>query len=73
MFRLFRPMLPSIQATQGGPLFDLDGKVVGINSQIYSRSGGYQGLAFAIPIDVAMEVANQIIEDGRGFSRISWR
>ena len=49
----------------GGPLFDLDGKVVGINSQIYSRSGGYQGLAFAIPIDVAMEVAEQIIEDGR--------
>ena len=48
----------------GGPLFDLNGKVVGINSQIYSRSGGYQGLAFAIPIDVAMEVANQIIEDG---------
>ena len=48
----------------GGPLFDLDGKVVGINSQIYSRSGGYQGLAFAIPIDVAMEVAEQIIESG---------
>jgi len=48
----------------GGPLFDLDGKVVGINSQIYSRSGGYQGLAFAIPIDVAMEVADQIIETG---------
>ena len=48
----------------GGPLFDLNGKVVGINSQIYSRSGGYQGLAFAIPIDVAMEVAEQIIDDG---------
>jgi serine protease Do len=48
----------------GGPLFDLKGRVVGINSQIYSRSGGYQGLAFAIPIDVAMEVAEQIIEDG---------
>ena len=48
----------------GGPLFDLDGKVVGINSQIYSRSGGYQGLAFAIPIDVAMEVAEQIIDKG---------
>jgi serine protease Do len=52
----------------GGPLFDLNGKVVGINSQIYSRSGGYQGLAFAIPIDVAMEVADQIIEEG-GVSR----
>ena len=48
----------------GGPLFDLDGKVVGINSQIYSRSGGYQGLAFAIPINVAIDVANQIIEKG---------
>ena len=48
----------------GGPLFDLNGKVVGINSQIYSRSGGYQGLAFAIPIDVAMEVADQIIKEG---------
>jgi serine protease Do len=48
----------------GGPLFDLDGKVIGINSQIYSRSGGYQGLAFAIPINVAVDVANQIIEKG---------
>jgi len=48
----------------GGPLFDLDGKVVGINSQIYSRSGGYQGLAFAIPINVAVDVAKQIIEKG---------
>ena len=48
----------------GGPLFDLDGKVVGINSQIYSRSGGYQGLAFAIPINVAIDVAEQIIEKG---------
>ena len=47
----------------GGPLFDLDGKVVGINSQIYSRSGGYQGLAFAIPINVAVDVANQIIDN----------
>jgi len=48
----------------GGPLFDLDGRVVGINSQIYSRSGGYQGLAFAIPIIVAVDVANQIIDKG---------
>ena len=48
----------------GGPLFDLDGKVVGINSQIYSRSGGYQGLAFAIPINVAIDVAKQIMEKG---------
>jgi serine protease Do len=48
----------------GGPLFNLDGDVVGINSQIYSRSGGYQGLAFAIPINVAMDVADQIIKNG---------
>ena len=48
----------------GGPLFNLDGKVVGINSQIYSRSGGYQGLAFAIPINVAIDVADQIITNG---------
>ena len=48
----------------GGPLFNLDGDVVGINSQIYSRSGGYQGLAFAIPINVALDVADQIINSG---------
>jgi len=48
----------------GGPLFNLNGEVVGINSQIYSRSGGYQGLAFAIPINVAVDVANQIINSG---------
>ncbi len=44
----------------GGPLFNLRGEVVGINSQIYSRSGGYQGLSFAIPIDVAMNVGKQL-------------
>jgi len=48
----------------GGPLFNLEGEVVGINSQIYSRSGGYQGLAFAIPINVAIDVADQIINSG---------
>ena len=48
----------------GGPLFNLNGEVVGINSQIYSRSGGYQGLAFAIPINVAIDVADQIINSG---------
>ena len=48
----------------GGPLFNLDGEVVGINSQIYSRSGGYQGLAFAIPINVAVDVADHIITNG---------
>ena len=49
----------------GGPLFNLNGEVVGINSQIYSRSGGYMGLSFAIPIDVAMEVQNQLRVHGK--------
>ncbi len=48
----------------GGPLFNLDGEVVGINSQIYSRSGGFQGLAFSIPIDVAMNVSKQLQATG---------
>lgn len=48
----------------GGPLFNLEGEVVGINSQIYTRSGGFMGLSFAIPIDVAMNVADQLKTDG---------
>jgi len=48
----------------GGPLFNLKGEVVGINSQIYSRTGGYQGVSFAIPIDVAMNVKNQLVTIG---------
>jgi serine protease Do len=48
----------------GGPLFNLNGEVVGINSQIYSRSGGYEGISFAIPIDVANNVAEQLIKSG---------
>ena len=48
----------------GGPLFNLAGEVVGINSQIYSRSGGYQGVSFAIPIDVAMNVSRQLQANG---------
>jgi len=48
----------------GGPLFNLAGEVIGINSQIYSRSGGYQGLSFAIPIDVALRVKDQIVATG---------
>lgn len=49
----------------GGPLFNMKGEVVGINSQIYSRTGGYMGVAFAIPIDVAMEVQSQLRASGR--------
>ena len=49
----------------GGPLFNLDGEVVGVNSQIFSRTGGFMGLSFAIPIDVAMNVADQLREKGR--------
>ncbi len=49
----------------GGPLFNLAGEVVGINSQIYSRSGGSMGLSFAIPIDVAIDVSNQLKATGK--------
>jgi serine protease Do len=49
----------------GGPLINLRGEVVGINSQIYSRTGGYMGVSFAIPINMAMEVANQLRTEGR--------
>jgi serine protease Do len=48
----------------GGPLFNLDGEVVGINSQIFSRTGGYQGVSFAIPIDVAMHVQSELAANG---------
>lgn len=48
----------------GGPLFNLDGEVVGVNAQIYTRSGGFMGVSFAIPIDMAMNVAEQLREKG---------
>jgi len=49
----------------GGPLFNTRGEVVGINSQIYSQTGGYQGLSFAIPIDVAVRIKDQIVATGK--------
>ena len=49
----------------GGPLFNLNGEVVGVNSQIYSRTGGYMGLSFAIPIDVAMDIVSQLRGNGK--------
>ncbi|MEO7558997.1 MAG: DegQ family serine endoprotease [Nitrosospira sp.] len=49
----------------GGPLFNMKGEVVGINSQIYSRTGGFMGLSFAIPIDVATDISSQLIAHGK--------
>jgi serine protease Do len=49
----------------GGPLFNMNGEVVGINSQIYSRTGGYMGLSFAVPIDVATNVQQQLVSTGK--------
>ncbi len=58
----------------GGPLFNLQGQVVGINSQIFSRTGGYEGLSFAIPIDVALRVQRELVANGhvsRGWLGVS--
>lgn len=49
----------------GGPLFDATGRVVGVNAQIFSQSGGFQGLAFSIPVDVALRVKDQIVAHGK--------
>jgi serine protease Do len=49
----------------GGPLFNMDGEVVGVNSQIFSRTGGFMGLSFAIPIDVAIQVKDDLVRDGK--------
>ena len=54
----------------GGPLFNTDGEVVGVNSQIYSRSGGYQGLSFSIPVNVAMSIADQLKD--KGYATRGW-
>ncbi len=56
--------VPINPGNSGGPLFNMRGEVVGINSQIYSRSGGYQGVSFSIPIDVAMHVEQQLQTSG---------
>ena len=63
--RSSRPTSPSIPGNSGGPLFNLSGEVVGINSMIFSRTGGFMGLSFAIPIDVAIDVAKQLQTTGR--------
>ena len=49
----------------GGPLFNMKGEVIGINSQIFSTSGGFMGLSFAIPIDLAIQIKDQLIKDGK--------
>lgn len=57
--------VPINPGNSGGPLFNLNGQVVGINSQIYSRSGGYMGISFSIPIDIAMNIVNQLKQYGK--------
>ncbi|MGH8780536.1 Do family serine endopeptidase [Paraburkholderia sp.] len=57
--------VPINPGNSGGPLFDLNGHVIAINSLIYSKTGGYQGLSFAVPIDVALDVKDQLLRTGR--------
>jgi serine protease Do len=57
--------VPINPGNSGGPLFNLNGEVVGINSQIYSRSGGYMGISFSIPIDIAINIADQLKKSGK--------
>jgi serine protease Do len=60
-----QPEVPLTPGNSGGPLIALAGRVLGVNSQISSQSGGYQGVAFAIPVDVAMQVAAQLKASGK--------
>jgi serine protease Do len=57
--------VPVNPGNSGGPLFDLDGRVIGINSQIYSGTGGYEGVSFAIPINTALQVEQQLLAHGK--------
>lgn len=80
---LDQPYVPFIQTdvsinpgNSGGPLVNMDGEVVGINSQILSKSGGYMGISFAIPIDLAMDVADQLKKTGkvkRGYLGVTYQ
>lgn len=57
--------VPINPGNSGGPLFNMEGEVIGINSQIFTRSGGFMGLSFAIPVDIAMDVVTQLKEKGK--------